>query len=102
MNRMLSLAAVGAALLMPLATGDCTSTPTADRQGPAGTQPDGYQDMTRVIVYRAPDTVPNIAVGCVGAHGFMTTLKASGSESNSGASAPSLIRFPEYDKTCAS
>jgi len=100
-NRILSLAAVGAALLMPLATEGCPST-TQDRQGPAGTQPDGYQDMTRVVVYRAPDTVPNIAVGCIGAYGFMTTLKASGGDTNSGGSAPSLVRFPEYDKTCAS
>jgi hypothetical protein len=100
MNRILSLAAVGAALLMPLATDACGTT--ADRQGPAGTQPDGYQDMTKVVVYRAPDTVPNIAVGCIGGYGFMTTLKASGSDTNSGGSAPSLLRFPEYDKTCAS
>lgn len=90
---------IAALLLVPLAP-SC-STPVADRQGPAGTQPDGYQDMTHVVVYRAPDQVPNIVVGCVGAHGFMATLKNS-SSSGSGAAAPSIVRFPEYDKVCAS
>jgi hypothetical protein len=84
--------------LIPLA-GECGAQPTADRQGPAGAQPDGYQDMTHVIVYRAPDTVPNVAVGCIGAYGFMTTLKANSGGDGSGS--PSLTRFPEYDKTCA-
>jgi hypothetical protein len=88
---------VAAALLIPLA-GEC-SEPTGDRQGPAGAQPDGYQDMTHVVIYRAPDQVPNIAVGCVGPRGFMTTLKNTTS-GGSGAAAPALVRFAEYDKTC--
>lgn len=82
------------ALLIPLA-GEC-APPTQDRQGPNGYQPDGYQDMTHVIVYRAPDQVPNVVIGCVGSYGFMATLKSS-----SDTKAPSLVRFPEYDKTCA-
>jgi hypothetical protein len=93
--------AAATALLIPLAVA-CAGNPVADRQGPAGTQPDGFQDMTHVIVYRAPDQVPNIAVGCLGPYGFMTTLKnTSGGSSGSGSAAPSLARFPEYDKTCA-
>jgi hypothetical protein len=89
------LVAVAVTLLMPLA-GEC-STPTADRQGPAGAQPDGYQDMTHVIVYRAPDQVPNIAIGCIGRYGFMTTLKNT---SSSTSPSVSLVRFADYDKTC--
>jgi hypothetical protein len=92
-----TLLAAGVAVLIPLA-GSC-SVPTSDRQGPNGAQPDAYQDMTHVVVYRAPDQVPNIAVGCIGAYGFMTTLKNS-SDSGSGSAAPSLVRFPEYDRTC--
>jgi hypothetical protein len=83
------------ALLIPLST--CAS-PTNDRVGSNGTQPDGYQDMTHVIVYRAPDQVPNIAVGCIGGYGFMTTLKANSGGAGSGA--PSLVRLPEYDRNC--
>jgi hypothetical protein len=96
--RMLVVAVV--TLLMPLA-GEC-STPTADRQGPAGTQPDGYQDAQHVTVYRNADTVPNVATFCLGRYGWASTLKASGSSSSdsSGGAAPSLVRFPELDKTC--
>lgn len=101
-RRVATLALLGLSILSPLATDAACGSTTADRQGPAGTQPDGFQDMTKVIVYRAPDTVPNIAVGCIGPYGFMTTLKASGGSTDSGGSAPSLVRFPEYDKTCAS
>jgi hypothetical protein len=89
------LLAVVVLALIPLAS-EC-SEPTADRQGPNGAQPDGYQDMSHVIVYRAPDQVPNIAIGCVGAYGFMTTLKNT---SSSTSPSVSLTRFPEYDKVC--
>lgn len=91
-----AMIALAVLALMPLA-GECSGTPTADRQGPAGAQPDGYQDMTHVIVYRAPDQVPNIAIGCVGAYGFMTTLKNTESSTSPSVS---LVRFPEYDKVC--
>lgn len=83
--------------LIPLA-GECDPQPTADRQGPNGAQADGYQDMTHVIVYRAPDKVPNIALGCVGTFGFMATLKNTDSSTSPSVA---LVRFPEYDKTCA-
>lgn len=73
--------------------------PTADRQGPNGTRADGAADMTHVIVFRAPDQVPNVAALCLGPHGFVTTLKTTGSSGST--TSPVLVRFPEYDKTCA-
>jgi len=90
--------AVAAALLIPLVSG-CPGQPTEDRQGPAGTQPDNYQDAQHVTVYRNADTVPNVATFCLGAYGWASTLK-NDSSSGSGAAAPSLVRFPELDKTC--
>ena len=96
-----SLAALTAslALLVPLAN-ECASQPTADRQGPAGTQPDNYQDAQHVTIYRNADLVPNVATFCVGQYGFIVTLKTG---SSSGAdTSPALVRFPELDKRCAS
>jgi hypothetical protein len=89
------------ALLIPLA-GSCSPSVTEDRQGPAGTQPDGFQDAQHVTVYRNADTVPNVATFCLGRFGWASTLKASGSSDSgsSGGAAPSLVRFPELDKVC--
>lgn len=96
----MSLALVAAlALLFGLAA-QC-STPVEDRSGPNGAQPDGYQDATHVTVYRNADQVPNIATFCIGAYGFASTLKDT-SSGGSGSAAPSLVRFPELDKTCGS
>jgi hypothetical protein len=94
-TRLVLLAA--SALLIPLA-GSCSSA-TEDRQGPAGTQPDGFQDAQHVTVYRNADTVPNVATFCLGRYGWASTLKSSDSSSGGGA-APSLVRFPELDKVC--
>jgi|GEM_PF-4814944 hypothetical protein len=88
-----------AVLVALAACSGMAQTPTADRQGPNGTRADGAQDMTHVVIYRAPDLVPNVAVGCLGAYGFMSTLKTGSTEA--GVSSPSLARFPEYDKVCA-
>lgn len=94
-----TLLAAGLLILIPLA--QSCAEPTADRQGPNGAQPDGYQDMTHVVIYRAPDQVPNVATFCLGGKGFVSTLKNSAS-SGSGSAAPSLLRFPDYDRVCES
>lgn len=97
MRRSLAALAAATALLMPLAN-ECTGQPTGDRQGPAGTQPDGYQDAQHVVVYRNADDVPNVAVFCLGPHGWASTLSGTDAAENKTAV---LVRYPEYDKTCA-
>lgn len=87
------------AVLIVLAACGMAQQPTADRQGPNGTRADGSQDMTHVIVYRAPDLVPNVATMCLGNYGFASTLKTGSADGSN--TAPSLTRFPEYDKVCA-
>jgi hypothetical protein len=96
---MLLAALAGAALALLAACGAMAQQPTADRQGPNGTRADGSQDMTHVIVYRAPDLVPNVATMCLGNYGFASTLKTG--STNGGDTSPALVRFPEYDKVCA-
>jgi len=93
------IGAVVIGVVLPLtAAGACGASPTADRQGPNGTQPDNYQDMQHVTIYRGPDTVPNVATFCIGQFGFISTLKADTSEG--GVTSPAMIRFPEMDSRC--
>jgi hypothetical protein len=93
------IGAVVIGVVLPLtAAGSCGAVPTADRQGPNGTQPDNYQDMQHVTVYRAPDTVPNVATFCIGQFGFITTLKAGSADGS--VTAPSMVRFTELDSRC--
>ena len=93
------LGILAAAALLFLTAASCAA-PTNDRTGPNGAQPDGYQDAQHVVVYRNADTVPNVAVFCLGAYGWASTLKADSGGAGSGS--PSLVRFPEYDKVCSS
>ena len=86
--------------LIPLA-GECDGSPTpvTDRSGPNGAKADTYADAQHVTVYRNADLVPNVATFCVGAYGFISTIKAGTSSGD--VTAPSMLRFPELDKVCA-
>jgi hypothetical protein len=90
------LLGLAALLLIPLQT---CSTPTDDRQGPNGTQPDQYSDATHVTVYRNANNVPNVALFCLGPYGWASTLSSGDSGANK---ASALVRFESYDRVCAS
>lgn len=99
-RRVGALAAIVASLALCTmgATSSC-GTATDDRTGPNGSQPDGFQDAQHVVVYRNADNVPNVAVFCLGAYGWASTLSGTDAGENKSST---LVRFESYDKTCAS
>jgi hypothetical protein len=86
------IAALLTALLVALI--GCGASATDDRKAGKGSEPDGYGDMTNVIVYRNADSVPNLALWCVGDHAFWSTLSGSDSGENK---ASQVIRAEDQD-----
>lgn len=79
-----------------LALAGC-GTATADREGGSGKEPDAMRDATSVTVYRNADSVPNVALFCVGKLRFASTLSGSDAGENKAAT---IIRIPEQDVEC--
>lgn len=90
----LSIALVAAGAVTLVLAG-CTPTANQDRTVGGGKLPDSLYDTQLVELYRNADNIPNVAYFCAGKFGWAATL------SNDSTSAPTLIRFPDYDKRCA-
>lgn len=86
----LTAALVGAAVLLV----GCGSSATDDRKSGKGATPDGYKDITNVIVYRNADKVPNLALWCADDHAFWSTLSSGDSGVNK---ASTIIRAEDQD-----
>lgn len=74
-----------------IALAACAETPSDDR---TETKPDGYQDVTNVVIWRNADDVPNVATFCADHLAFASTLSSDGTK------APQLVRVPEHDSAC--
>ena len=92
MRRKVLLVSAGLLLLA-----GCNPGATDDRQGGNGKTPDGYGDMTKVIVWRNADSVPNLAFFCAGGHKFVSTLSGGDNGVNK---ASNFMRLPEEDDDC--
>lgn len=92
-------ALVASCAALTMGAGSSCGTATDDRTGPNGAQPDAFQDAQHVVVYRNADNVPNVAVFCLGAFGWASTLSGTDAGENKSST---LVRFESYDKTCAS
>lgn len=93
MKKILAIASLTA--IFTLALTACGPVQNQDRSGGEGSSPDFVYDTELVELYRNADNIPNISYFCAGDYGWASTL------SNDSTSAPSLVRFPEYDSRCA-
>ena len=84
---------IAAAALAGLLLAGC-SQQLGDRTGGAGRDPDRLSDVDYVEVYRNIDNFPNLAKVCVDGVAFAAT------SSRDGQTSPSLVRVPEWDRTC--
>ena len=75
-------------LLLSAESCDQPATDRSDRQ------PDGYQDVTNVVIWKNADQVPNVATFCADKLAYAATL------SSDGAKQPQLLRVPEHDAQC--
>jgi hypothetical protein len=79
-----------AAAAVLLLVGGCSAMASDDRQSGNGTKPDRYDDLSNVVIYRAPDEVPNLVLACAGPYAFALTL-------NGTAGRGQLQRQPDLD-----
>ena len=86
---------IGIALVLLLSACGSAVQDRPDEAG--GTEPDVLAAATKVTVYLNADSVPNVALFCIGEMRFASTL--SGGDSGKDKSA-ALLRLPEQDAVC--
>ena len=83
--------AIGATVVL---LAGCGASATDDRKGGNGANPDGYKDITNVIIYCNADNVPNLALWCADDHAFWSTLSSGDTGVNK---ASAVIRAEDQD-----
>jgi hypothetical protein len=93
---LIAVGLIGIAIVLLLSS--CGASAVKDRPDSAGGKnPDVTAAATKVTVYLNADSVPNVALFCIGDMRFASTL--SGGDSGKDKSS-ALLRLPEQDAVC--